>query len=213
MTKRTALILGASGFIGQHLTQQLLAGNYYSTVKVLVRKPMELEHPKLEQQLYDYDQPQAELLSADDVYCCLGTTIKTAGSPEAFRKVDYDYVVETTALAKQQGAKNLGVVSSMGADANSKLLYSRVKGEMEAAVQAQGWEKLYIARPSLLLGEREEFRLGESLGKVAAKALGFLIPAKYKGIEGSQVAKALYDYLREGATGQHVVESDALRKV
>lgn len=213
MTTKTALILGASGFIGQHLTQQLLAGDYYSTIKILVRKPLQLEHPKLKQQLYDYNQPQAEVLKADDVYCCLGTTIKTAGSPEAFRKVDYDYVVKTTALAQQQGANSLAVVSSMGADANSKLLYSRVKGEMEAAVQAQGWEKLYIARPSLLLGEREEFRLGENLGKLAAKALGFLIPAKYKGIEGSQVAKALSYYLREGAAGQHVVESDVLREV
>jgi uncharacterized protein YbjT (DUF2867 family) len=213
MAAKTALILGATGLIGQALTQQLLENPYYDTVKVLVRTPLELEHPKLIQERYDYDHPQADLLTANHVYCCLGTTIKKAGSPEAFRKVDYDYVVQTAALAQEQGARRMAVVSSMGADANSKVLYSRVKGEMEAALQAQGWETLYIVRPSLLLGERDEFRLGESIGKVAAKGLSFLIPDKYKGIEGSQVAKAMQQYVTQGEAGQHIVESDALRTV
>lgn len=213
MSDKTALILGASGLIGKNLTQQLLDSNTYTLVKVLVRNPMDLEHPQLKQQIYDYDTPNAALLTADHIYCCLGTTIKTAGSEAAFRQVDYDYVVETAALAQQQGAKRLAVVSSMGADANSKMLYSRVKGEMEAAVQAQDWDALYIVRPSLLLGDRKESRLGESLGKAAAKGLDFLIPARYKGIEAAQVAKAMHHYLSVGTDGEHLVESDVLRRI
>ncbi len=205
--------MGATGLIGKALTEQLLADPYYTTVKVLVRNKIELTHPKLQQILYDYEQPQADVLDAKHVYCCLGTTIKKAGSPEAFRRVDYEYVVQTAALAQERGARRLTVVSSMGADTDSNMLYSRVKGEMEAALQAQGWETLYIVRPSLLLGERDEFRLGESLGKMAAKGLSFLIPDQYKGIEASQVAKAMHYYLTQGQAGQHVIESDELRDV
>lgn len=213
MKTQKALILGASGLIGRQLTEQLLTNEAYHSVRILVRKPLDLQHPKLEQQIYDYNAPDANLLQADHVYCCLGTTIKTAGSAAAFTKVDYDYVVQTAALAQQQGATHLAVVSSMGADANSKLLYSRVKGEMEAALQAQNWQSLYILRPSLLLGNRQEFRLGERIGQVLANGLSFLIPDRYKGIEGSQVAKAMQYYLTSGQTGTHIMESDVLRKV
>lgn len=213
MMTQKALVLGASGLIGRQLTEQLLNNNNYHAVQILVRRPLDLEHPKLQQQIYDYNAPEANVLQANHVYCCLGTTIKTAGSAEAFRKVDYDYVVQTTALAQQKGATHLAVVSSMGADAHSKLLYSQVKGEMEAALQAQNWQSLYILRPSLLMGNRQEFRLGERIGQVLAKGLSFLIPARYKGIESKQVAKAMQHYLTNAQKGTHLIESDALQNV
>lgn len=209
-TKKTALIIGASGLVGRELLTQLLDDERYEKVTVLVRKPLGIDHEKLDQQRYDFDWKNADFIQGDELYCCLGTTIKTAGSAAAFRKVDYDYVVETAKMAVDNGISKIAVVSSMGANKNSPLLYPQTKGEMEAAVMALEFDACFIVRPSLLLGLRPELRMGELVGKLAMTAFSFAIPKKYKAIEGKQVAKAMIISLNSDRTGAHILESDVL---
>lgn len=206
----TALVIGASGLVGMELTKQLLLYQRYSKVITLVRKPLPLEHEKLEQRRYDFDWKNADLITGDELFCCLGTTIKTAGSPAAFRKVDYDYVLETAQLAIEKGVKKMALVSSIGANKNSKVFYSRVKGEIEAAVSALDFEACFLMRPSLLLGSRPELRMGELVGKLAMTFFSPAIPNKYKGIEAKQVAKAMITCMSSERKGVHILESDAL---
>ena len=177
MNTRKALLLGASGLIGGHCLALLLQDDTYDEVIVLLRKPLPQTHPKLTQHLVSFDRlaEHAAWLAADDVYCCLGTTIKKAGSQEAFRKVDFTYAYEAAQLAVANGAEQFLLVSSLGADANSSVFYSRVKGELELAVSALPFTAVSIFQPSLLLGERAEFRLGERLAEPFAKALSFLL--------------------------------------
>lgn len=210
MDKKTAVIIGASGLIGQELLQQLLQDERYSKITALVRRPLDIEHEKLEQTRYDFDWPNADLVIGDEFFCCLGTTIKTAGSQTAFRKVDYDYVLETAKMALANGTKKMAMISSMGADKNSKVFYSRIKGEIEAALQELNYETCHILRPSLLMGARNELRMGELVGKLAMTAFSFAIPKKYKGIEAKQVAKAMRTSINSDKTGFQIFESDEL---
>lgn len=188
---KTAIIVGATGLIGKELCRQLLADERYEKVKLLVRKHQELTHPKIEELIIDFNALDALSIIGDELYCCLGTTIKTAGSKEAFYKVDYEYVVQVSKQALKAGVKKLVVVSAMGADKKSSVFYNKVKGEMEEAISQLDFENTIIVRPSMLLGNRSEFRLGELIGKKVMRALSFLIPAKYKAIHDYQVAKAM----------------------
>jgi uncharacterized protein YbjT (DUF2867 family) len=156
----------------------------------------------------------AELLQrlegpVDIAFCCLGTTIKKAGSEQAFRAVDLDLVVAFAKRARELGARHLIVISALNADAKSSIFYNRVKGEMEAALKAQDWPQLTICRPSLLLGDRVEPRLAEQL----AGPLSKLIPGKYHGIEACQLARAMWRLALEEQDGVRVVESDELRRL
>ena len=145
----------------------------------------------------------------DIAFCCLGTTIKQAGSEAAFRAVDLDMVVAFAKRAREMGARHLIVISAIGADPKSSIFYNRVKGEMEQALKAQDWPQLTIVRPSLLLGERLEPRLAEQL----AGPLSKLIPGKYRGIEVCELARAMWRLALEEQDGVRVVESDELRKL
>lgn len=210
MTKKTALIIGASGLIGKQLVQQLLEDDRYEKVTALVRKPLDIRHEKLDQTRYDFDWPNADLAIGDELFCCLGTTIKKAGSQAAFRKVDYDCIVETAKIALGNGTKKIAVVSSMGADKDSSIFYNKVKGETEEALRKLNYEACYILRPSLLMGAREELRMGELVGKLFMTAFSFAVPKKYKGIEGKQVAKAMIGVMHSDKTGFQILESDEL---
>ncbi len=210
MNKKTALIIGASGLIGLELTKKLLEDERYEKVNALVRRPLPFEHPNLVQIRYNFDWPNAELVQGDELFCCLGTTIKTAGSQAAFRKVDYDYVLETAQLSLANGAKKMALVSSMGANKNSRVFYSKIKGQIEDAVSQLGFESCFILRPSMLLGTRSELRMGELVGKLVMTTFSFLIPKKYKAIEGKHVAKAMIACMNTTATGVHILESDAI---
>lgn len=204
----TALIAGASGLIGRSLCQQLQAEPAFSQLTALVRRPAGLAGGKLAELQVDYAQlARTPLPQVDTVFCCLGSTIKQAGSQAAFRQVDCDYVLALAQAARAAGARHFLVVSALGADANSPVFYNRVKGEMEAALQALDYPRLTIARPSLLLGERAEFRLGE---RVAAK-LGWLAPARWRPIAAEQVARALLRLALTPGQGVQVVESAQLR--
>lgn len=208
---KTALIIGASGLIGSALLQELLADERYSKVIALVRKPLGVQHEKLVQTRYDFDWTDPSLVQGDELFCCLGTTISAAGSQAAFRKVDYDYVLETAKMALANGAKKIVLVSSIGANKDSKVFYSRVKGEIEAAVSALGYEACFILRPSLLLGAREDLRMGELVGKFAMTLFSFAIPPKYQAIESTQVAKTMIACANSEKVGVHILESDDIK--
>ncbi|GAB3948859.1 oxidoreductase [Spirosoma harenae] len=209
--QKTALILGATGLIGNLLTHQLVDSPFYEKVKVLVRKSLPWQHPRLQEINFDFDHPNGLLTQADDVFCCLGTTIKKAGSREAFRKVDYQYPIDIARLSLASGAQQFSIVTSMGADANSSIFYNRVKGEVERDLAALNFPSLLIFRPSLLLGNRSEYRLGERIGSGFMQFFRPLIPDRYKGIEGSKVASAMMEIAQRGLIGKHVFESDVLQ--
>lgn len=206
---KTALLAGATGLVGSALLPLLLADARYAKVVVVGRRPVALAHPKLKQIVTELDQLEAvrPQLIADDVFCCLGTTRQQAGSKEAFYKVDFSYVAALGALAASNFAEQFLVVSSLGADAHSRVYYSRVKGEMEAAVRALQFRALHIFRPSLLLGERARPRLGERLGAAALALVGPLLRggrAQYRPIAAATVAAAMLQAASRDATGVQV---------
>ena len=209
-----ALVAGATGLVGQAILKILLADPRYSAVHVVGRRAPNIQHPKLtlhiSASLTDFSCP-----SIDDVFIALGTTIKVAGSREAFKAIDGDAVVAVASKAKAAGATRLAVVSAMGASAQSGVFYTRVKGEMEAAVGELGFETLVIARPSILAGDRDALkqpeRLAEKLSLVAFKWLKPLIPANYRAISASSVAMAMVYALQTSGQGQHVLLSGAMQ--
>ncbi|MCK1785182.1 uncharacterized protein YbjT (DUF2867 family) [Pseudomonas marginalis] len=209
LTPQHILLAGASGLTGEHLLDRLLNEPTVTRVLAPSRKPL-AEHPRLENPVGDPAVFLPQLRGQVDIaFCCLGTTIKQAGSEEAFRAVDLDMVVEFAKRAREMGARHLIVISAIGADPKSSIFYNRVKGQMEEALKAQGWPQLTIVRPSLLLGERLEPRLAEQL----AGPLSRLIPGKYHGIEVCELARAMWRLALEEQDGVRVVESDELRKL
>ncbi|QXI29235.1 oxidoreductase [Pseudomonas vanderleydeniana] len=209
LTPQHILLAGATGLTGEHLLDRLLNEPTVSRVLAPSRRPL-AKHPHLENPVGDPAIFLPQLSGRVDLaICCLGTTIKLAGSEEAFRAVDHDMVVAFGKRARELGARHLIVVSAVDANPKSKVFYSRVKGEMEESLKAQGWPQLTIARPSLLIGERSEPRLAEQL----AGPLSKLIPGKYRGIEACQLARALWRLALEEQDGVRIVESDELRRL
>lgn len=213
--QKTALLAGASGLIGTHLLPLLLASERYAKVIVVGRKAVPVLHPKLVQVVTELDKLEDVRLKliADDVYCCLGTTMKQAGSKEAFFKVDFLYVVQLAAVAAGNFASQFMVISSMGADAESRVYYSRVKGEMEAAVRQTPFRAIHIFRPSLLLGERAQPRLGEQIAAAALRALNPLLRGpllKYRPVTSATVAAAMLRAAEDDGGGVRVHEPEEL---
>ena len=210
---RTALIAGSTGLIGNQLLALLLESSEYDKVIALSRKPLNLNHPKLENVILTVDRlDHLAAIKADDVFCCLGTTIKQAKSKEAFRKVDFDYPVALAKMLKQNGAQQFLLVSALGANKSSGIFYNRVKGEVEEAISKLGYSCFHIFRPSLLVGDRKEERTGEEAAKVFYRFFGFLIPKKYKGIESIKVARAMQTLAKENRSGIFFHESEAMQK-
>jgi uncharacterized protein YbjT (DUF2867 family) len=210
-----ALIAGATGLIGKELLQMLLEDDNYTSVHSLVRKPTELKHSKLKEFVVDFDQLQSypEAFALDDVFCCLGTTMKKAGTKEAFRKVDYDYPLAIAEQSLKAGAKQYLIVTAMGSDASSRIFYNKVKGEIEQDLKKMPFESLLIFRPSLLLGDRNEKRVGEDIGKVLMKLIPYIGPLKkYKPILGKQVAFAMQTQAKNAHKGIQVFESGRLQE-
>ena len=214
MANRTVIIAGATGLVGREILQGLLADPSVAAVHSLGRRKPAAQHPKLTAHVVDFAALPA-LPPADEVYLALGTTIKVAGSQAAFRAVDHDANLAVATAAMAAGVKKVGLVSAMGADAHSKVFYSRVKGELEDALAKMPFAGLVIARPSMLVGNREVLgqptRQGEVLASALGKAVGFLIPANYKPIDASAVAQALLSTV-PSAKGKTVLLSGSMRR-
>jgi uncharacterized protein YbjT (DUF2867 family) len=203
-TGRVALVAGATGLVGRAVLAALLADRRYGAVHALGRKVPPGTHPKLQWHQIDFNH-LSSLPAADEVYIALGTTIKVAGSQQAFRAVDFDAVLAVAKAARASGATRLGVVSAMGANPRSGIFYNRVKGEMEDAVSALGYTSVVLARPSLILGDREALgqpgRAGEGWALTLTRLLRPVLPANYRAIEATQVAQALIHALQQATPG------------
>ena len=193
---KTAIVFGATGLIGGCTVELLLNDARYRKVTLLSRRLLEIEHKKLEQHIVDFDNLlQAKpLVEADHAYCCLGTTIKKAGSQAEFIKIDHDIPLRLSKFCNENGVRYFALVSSLGASAAASNFYSNTKGVLEDNVREQFQQKLGIFRPSLLLGEREELRTGEFIGQKVLPILNPLLFGglkKYKAIKAETVAKAM----------------------
>jgi len=215
---KTALIAGASGLVGSEILKLLLTSETYTEIHLLVRISLELNSPKVVEQIINFEElekfePGSQI---DHIYCTLGTTIKKAKTKENFKKVDYDYVLELSKKAKQWNSEKFLIVSSLGANAKSRIFYSRVKGEIENALKNLNLNHLFIFRPSLLLGNRKEHRAGEKTAINLYKVINplFFGPfKKYKGIEAKQVAKGMIQIAQQNNEQFQIIESDEIQNL
>lgn len=215
---KSALVLGSTGLIGHHLLQALLSDEYYDKVYAVSRKPILNDSPKLITILADFENVEERVqgLEFDDVYCCLGTTIKKAGSKEEFRKIDYEYPLKVAEVLPAKKDVQFLIVSAMGAKSSSKIFYSQVKGEVEDALKLIKFKALHIFRPSLLLGDREEKRATEKMAIMLFKVFEFAFVGplkKYKGIEAKKLAEAMYASAKKNLLGLHVHESIEIENI
>jgi uncharacterized protein YbjT (DUF2867 family) len=201
---RNVLLLGATGLVGRELLKLLLADDGVARLTVLARRPTGANHAKLDEHVIELSAMREEhFAGVDQIFCALGTTIRTAGSEEQFRVVDHDLPLLAARVGLGAGARHFLLVSALGAKRNSRFFYNRVKGEVEDGLLALGYPSVTIARPSLLLGARAEFRLGERL----AARLGWIMPLRTKPIQGRDVAAALVRAAAEDAKGARTLES------
>src|SRR6266540_4795633 len=193
---RTALLAGATGLVGSHVLELLLADAHWSRVVTVGRRTTSHHHAKLEQRIADLGslETASDLPHVDDVFCCLGTTIKQAGSQPAFHKVDYEYVVGVARAGQRAGATQFLLVTAIGADPASRIFYSRVKGEVERAVRELPYEAVQIFRPSFLMGDRRVARLAERIGIPVARVVAPLLVGplrRYRPVHAADVARAM----------------------
>jgi len=212
---KTALLFGATGLTGRYVYQYLLKEEQYSTIRVFTRSPFSLNDPKVENIVIDFEKLSSyeNQIAGDILFCCLGTTRRKAGSKENFRKVDFEYVAAIAEVAEKAGVKKFLVISSVGADAESKNYYLRVKGEMENFLIHTAIPQVVILRPSLLLGKREEFRFGEEMGKQIYSFLKFLFVGplrRYRGIHAKTVARAMVRLADVDTIGRQIIPSDQI---
>jgi uncharacterized protein YbjT (DUF2867 family) len=211
----TALIVGSSGLIGKALQTRLAEG--YAKVYAVSRKPLSGLPKNTENLLTDFSGNWHEKPwpFCDDLFCALGTTIKTAGSEEAFKIVDFDHVVNSAIAAKRAGATRMAVVSSLGANSKSSVFYSRTKGQMEESLKALGFAHLLIVRPSFLAGDRaalgQTSRSGENIALSIASLFKPIIPKKYRAISAEAVASCMVERLSVMTARVEIIESDVLQ--
>ena len=214
VTMKTALVIGSTGLVGSHLVEQLISSDKYNKIILLLRKKTELyTHSKIEKIVFDFDHPDAAVVKADDVFCAIGTTIKKAGSQANQYKIDCEYPYGIAKIAKENGAAQFALVSSIGASAASTNFYLRTKGDLEEKLKSLNYNSLIIMRPSFILGDRKEFRLGEKVGILFAKLLSPLFIGglkKYKGVNASNIAKSMILHSNNGNKGLKIVESDEI---
>lgn len=215
---KTAIVFGATGLVGSVLLKQLSESPVYSEIITFSRKSLGFNHPKIKE-VFNYFTDLTTIKSSlygDDLFCCLGTTIKKAGSKENFKKIDFEMPVHLAKMAEENKIKGFFVVSSIGADAKSSNFYLRTKGEMEKEVLDCNIPKIAIVRPSMLLGKRNEFRFGEEIGKMLMKAFSIFVTGrlrKYRAIQAETVAKAMIIIANDDNSDQDIYESDELEEI
>ena len=205
------LLAGATGLVGDATLRLALASDHVQQVVAPTRRPL-LPHPKLLNPVVDFDAlpGDADWWRVDAVACALGTTIRDAGSQEAFRRVDLDYPLAIARQAHAHGAAAFALVSAMGADTGSRIFYSRTKGEVEEALGRIGFTSLTLLRPGLLGGERSQRRGGERLALRVMGALDGVLPARYRIVPAPRVAEALLQAALDAPPGRHVIPSERL---
>jgi uncharacterized protein YbjT (DUF2867 family) len=216
MEQKTAIIAGASGLIGRSLTQLLMNSDDYGQVIALVRKPLGIQHEKLKEHTVDFNElkDMENFPQGDDVFCCLGTTMKKAGSKEAFYKVDFTFPYELAQRALKEGASRFFLVSALGANLKSKVFYNRVKGELEDKISFLDYRTIYIFKPSLLRGKREEMRAGERFAQAITRIIPFIGPwMKYHPIHADKVADAMMKVARQEDKGCYFYQSEIMRRM
>ena len=215
MEGRTAIIFGATGLVGNLLLEELIKSPDYSSVKIFVRQPAGVSEVKIEEIITDFSDPDSfsAKITGDDLFICLGTTIKKVGTVANMEKIDRDLPIMLAGIARKNGIKRIAVVSSIGASASSRNYYLRIKGEMEEGILKLDFEKIVIVRPSMLLGDRKERRTREMVSKVVIKAFQPVLTGKllkYRAIHGRNVARAMIILLQK-ETERKIFESDELQ--
>ena len=215
--KKTAIILGATGLTGDVLLKKLLNDQRYDEIKIFTRKPLRLENKKITEilcNLLELDSYK-ENFFGDEVYCCIGTTTKKTPDKELYKEIDYGIPIRAAKLCKDNGIKTFAVMSSMGANANSSIFYNRTKGEMEQAVLELKIENIYVLRPSMIGGNRNEFRIAEKIGSVLMKVFNPLFIGslrKYRIIDADIIANAMIELANNGIDKQ-LIESDQIYRI
>ncbi|SMG38540.1 NAD dependent epimerase/dehydratase family protein [Marivirga sericea] len=216
---KIALIAGATGLVGGHLLDLLLEDENYSEVKVLSRRSLGGNDGKLTEIIiedFNYLEDKSSTLKADDYFCCLGTTIKKAGSKAAFKKVDFEYPISLAAIARESNADSYHVISAMGADSSSMIFYNKVKGEMEDAINAMKLESAYVYRPSFIAGERSEKRAAEKAALWFADKFDFIFSGpfkKYAAVHAKTIANAMLQSAKNAIERFKVIPSDEIEKI
>ena len=217
MEKRKALIFGSTGLIGNLLLEELVQSENYTGIRIFVRQTTGITESKVEEVTINFSEPEifSKFITGDDLFVCLGTTIKKAGSVKKMEEIDRDLPVKIAALASKNGVNRIAVVSSLGASISSKNYYLRIKGEMEEGILKLNFENIAIVRPSMLLGERKEKRAAEAVGKVVMRTFKPLLTGKlrkYRAIHGKDVARAMIAILQKEPV-KNVYDSDELQKI
>lgn len=213
-----ALVVGGTGLVGRHLVKALLDSDAFSLVTVVVRKKHFKKHPKLKEILLNFNDKKSleGLENPDHLFCCIGTTIKKAGSQKKFKDVDFGIPLLFGNWSERNNVRSFSIVTSMGADRDSKIFYNRVKGEVEDKIKKMSIPKINIFRPSLILGNRDESRPGEKLAQAVFKIINplFFGPVKkYKAIEAKKIAAGMVYYLeKDMGGGTHIIESDMIHQ-
>lgn len=215
MSERSAVLLGATGLVGRELLSLLLESKVYSQITILVRNKLLIQHEKLRQVEVNFDElyKYEDEFNVDDVFCCLGTTMKKAKTKANFLKVDYEYPLAAAKLAEKKRVRSFLTITAIGADLRSPIFYNKVKGQTEEDICHLYIRSTHFFRPSLLLGQRSEIRLGEKVGEYALKSISmFLIGKwrKFKPIKAENVAKAMLEAALEERQGVHIHESDVI---
>ncbi|RZT22765.1 NAD(P)H-binding protein [Fictibacillus sp. BK138] len=193
MNEKTVIVAGASGLVGKEVVKQLIADQCCKEIILLVRNKLEIKHPKIKEILFDFTKSEYEIenVEADNMIICIGTTMKKVQTKERFKEVDLNIPVKLARLAIKLNVQNVAIISAMGANSKSSFFYNRVKGEMETQLISLNINNLTIIRPSLLIGDRNEFRFGERLAEKVYSIIPYIFPKKYRPIDASNVARAL----------------------
>lgn len=215
MKTKNALVLGASGLVGHDLTKILIDSTEYNEITLLVRKKLAMNSEKIHQEIVDFNNLENyhSFFNVDSVFCCLGTTIKIAKTKENFMMVDLEYPVRSAQITKEFGKGRFFVISAMGSDEKSKIFYNSVKGILEGKLKELDLNSLHIFRPSILMGDRKEFRLGESITLALCKVLPFVFIGglkKYKPTKTKDLALAMYKASLSDNKGNCVHDSEEI---